>query len=233
MYWKEYFDLTIEIFSWNHIDTTINKNKEDEWRFTSFYGETNTQKRHELWAHLRSLKNCGNAPWLYAGDFNEITRQYEKCGGRVGPHSQMQPFRDILDECGFMDMGFVGSQFTWHKHFVDYTVWERLDRIVATNDWFNLFPNTKIHHLDMTSSNHKPLLIVPDGMECRFQKPFCFDQMWMSNKGYSDTIEAVWRQGEPKPFATRLIKRVKKCGQELTHGIKRCFGSVRRDLEKK
>lgn len=56
-------------------------------------------------------------------------------------------------------MGFVGSQFTWQKHFVDYTVWERLDRIVATNDWFNLFPNTKIHHLDMTSSNHKPLLI--------------------------------------------------------------------------
>ena len=89
MYWKEYFDLTIEIFSWNHIDTTISKNKEDEWRFTTFYGETNTQKRYELWAHLRSLKNCGNAPWLYAGDFNEITRQYEKCGGRVGPHSQM------------------------------------------------------------------------------------------------------------------------------------------------
>jgi len=109
MCWKEYFDLTIETFSWNHIDTTINKNKKDEWRFIGFYGETDTQKRHELWAHLHSLKNRGNAPWLYAGDSNEITRQSEKCGGRVGPHSQMHPFWDILDECGFMDMGFVGS----------------------------------------------------------------------------------------------------------------------------
>ena len=107
-------------------DTTINKNKKDEWRFIGFYGETYTQKRHELWAHLHSLKNRGNALWLYAGDSNEITRQSEKCGGRVGPYSQMHPFWDILDECGFMDMGFVGSQFTWHKHFVDYTVWERL-----------------------------------------------------------------------------------------------------------
>lgn len=132
MYWKEDFDLTIETFSWNHIDTTINKNKEDEWRFTGFYGELDTQKRHGLQAHLRSLKNRGNALWLYASDFNEITRQSEKCGGKVGPHSQMQLFQDILDECGFMDMGFVSSQFTWHKHFVDYTVWERLDRAVAT-----------------------------------------------------------------------------------------------------
>ena len=43
----------------------------------------------------------------------------------------MQTFRDVLD---FMDMGFVGSPFTWYKHYVDYTAWERLDRAVVTND---------------------------------------------------------------------------------------------------
>lgn len=30
MYWKEGFDLLIETFSWNHTDTTINKNKKNE-----------------------------------------------------------------------------------------------------------------------------------------------------------------------------------------------------------
>ena len=34
----------------------------------------------------------------------------------------MQGFRDVLDECGFMDLGFVGPMFTWHKHFETYTV---------------------------------------------------------------------------------------------------------------
>lgn len=31
IFWKEDFDLSIETFSKNHIHTTINKNKEDEW----------------------------------------------------------------------------------------------------------------------------------------------------------------------------------------------------------
>ena len=71
----------------------------------------------------------------------------------------MQGFRDVLDECGFMDLGFMGPMFTWHKHFENYTVWERLDRAVATNDWFSMFPNTKVYHLDAITSDHKALLI--------------------------------------------------------------------------
>lgn len=70
------------------------------------------KKRHELWARLRSLKARGTAPWICVGDFNEISKQSEKKGGRIRPHTQMQPFRDVLDECSFMDMGFVGSLFT-------------------------------------------------------------------------------------------------------------------------
>ena len=70
----------------------------------------------------------------------------------------MQAFRDVLDECGFMDLGFVGTMFTWHKHFADYTVWERLDRVVATNDWFSNFSDTKVYHLDVTASDHKAIL---------------------------------------------------------------------------
>ena len=49
IFWKEDFDLNIETFSKNHIDTIVNKNKDDEWRFTRFYGEPDTQNRHEAW----------------------------------------------------------------------------------------------------------------------------------------------------------------------------------------
>ena len=83
---------------------------------------------------FKEFKARESAPWICAGDFNEITKQSEKRGGRIQPHGQMQAFREVLDECGFIDLGFVGSEFTWHKHFADYTVWERLDRAVATSD---------------------------------------------------------------------------------------------------
>lgn len=145
----------------------------------------------------------------------------------------MQPFRDVLDECGFMDMGFVGSLYTWHRHYTNYTVWERLDRVMATNDWFAKLLETKIRHLDVTTSDHKPLWIVPEAMECRQQWPFWFEQMWMTEKGCGKTIEAVWSTGNDEAENVKLIKKIDKCGRELTGWSKKCFGNVRRDLEKK
>ena len=110
IFWKEDFDLTIETLYKNHIDTTVNKNKSEEWRFTDFYGKPDTQNRHEAWARIKNLKSRGLAPWICVGDFNEITNQSEKLRGRVRPHVQIQAFKDILDACSFLDLGFVGSE---------------------------------------------------------------------------------------------------------------------------
>ena len=117
----------------------------------------------------------------------------------------MQAFRDVMDKCGFMDLNFVGFPFIWHKHYPDFTVWERLDRSLATNEWFFKFPVTKVHHLDVTTSDHKALWISMEGMDCSFQKPFRFKQMWMTNKGCSETIEAVWNARNSEPWDSRVI----------------------------
>lgn len=154
-------------------------------------------------------------------------------GGRIWPHSQMQPFCNVLDECGFMDLGFVGTQYTWHKNFAGYIVWERLDRAVATNEWFSLFPGTKVHHLKVTISDHKPLWISPDGMDCKMKKPFLFEKMWMTDEGCSRTVEVVWKEDSDEPWGTRVIKKVEKCGRELKSWSGKSFGNVRREIEKK
>ena len=50
----------------------------------------------------------------------------------------MQLFKDAIDECGFMDLGYSGSNFTWSKHYVnERSIWERLDRASCINDWFH------------------------------------------------------------------------------------------------
>ena len=182
---------------------------------------------------LRSLKNRSAGPWICAGDINEVAKQAEKLGGWIRPHGQMQAFRDIIDECGFMDLGFVGSRFTWHKHFDNYIVWERLDKAMVTNDWFSKFPNTKIYHLDVTTSDHKPLWIVPEGMECKQKQPFRFEQMWMSESGCGETIEAVWQGSYSDSAGRKILKKIETCGTELTKWSKNNFGNVRRELEKK
>ena len=140
----------------NHIDVTINKSSGEAWRFTSFYSEPETHMRHESWDLLRYLHRQSSLPWLCAGDFNEITKQSEKVEGRLRPYSQMQIFREVLDECGLMDMGYKGSPFTWSKHYWSgASIWERLDKAVALHEWFIKFPGSRVHHVDSSTSDHK------------------------------------------------------------------------------
>ena len=54
------------------------------------------------------------------------------------PENQMRDFREALDECGFADLGYVEQKYTWYKQLTGgVTVWERLDRAVANNDWIS------------------------------------------------------------------------------------------------
>lgn len=106
MYWSNSINLNVESYSKNHIDAIINKGARDAWRFIGFYGEPVTHKCYESWDMLRQLNNRFMLPWLCSGDS-------EKLGGSCRSHAQMQLFRDVIDECGFIDLDFIGSQFTW------------------------------------------------------------------------------------------------------------------------
>ncbi|KAL4597773.1 hypothetical protein ACB092_11G013300 [Castanea dentata] len=114
------------------------------WRFTGFYGEPVCHKRFESWNKLRQLQKKFNLPWLCARDFNEILGNSEKLGGSNRSQAQMQLFRDVVDECGFIDLGYSGHRFTWQKHFsTGHSIWERLNRALVTNDWLLRFVGTK------------------------------------------------------------------------------------------
>ena len=65
IFWKEGCNLSLDTYSPNHIEVIIDKGKEEEWRFTNFYGEPDTRNRDESWGKLRRLKT--NSPFhVYA-----------------------------------------------------------------------------------------------------------------------------------------------------------------------
>ena len=84
----------------------------------------------------------------------------------------MEAFRDVLDECEFKDLGFMGGKYTWYKGMGGGNIiWERLDRAVATTDWLDMFPATKVVHLECGSSDHKPLIIRLKGIQIKQRRP--------------------------------------------------------------
>ena len=84
----------------------------------------------ELWHDLTDIAVNERGPWVVAGDFNAILCKDKKCGGlrqAVG----CKKFGAWIRDCSMVDMGFVGSRFTWKKG----TVQERLDHFVCNEDW--------------------------------------------------------------------------------------------------
>ena len=76
----------------------------------------------------------------------------------------MQKFREVLDECGLLDLGFTGKKFTWFKNYPNGGVWEHLGRAVSMADWVEQFPTTKVQSLVCGQFDHSPILILPEGI---------------------------------------------------------------------
>ena len=233
--WKSSINVSVEDSSKYFIDTIIDKNTDNAWRFTGFYGEPITSIHCDAWDALRRLNHSLDSPWLCVGDFNEIVRQEEKLGGAIRHHNQMQLFWDIIYECGFMDLRFTGSQITWSKHFEDgHSIWERLGRGLVNNNWFLKFSGSRVHHLHCSSSDHSPLLINLSGLDqVPRKKNFRFEEMWLANNRCAETIEASWQSSLYQFSDNAVLKKVEKCGKELTWWDLNVFGNVRKELEEK
>ena len=232
--WKKEVDFSVDTYSSNHIDAIINNGKDDGWRFIGFYGEPDTRNHHISWATLRRLKSKYSLPWLYVGDFNEITRAHEKLGGRLRSSKQMEDFRDVLDECGFQDLGFSGNKFTWcNGHEEGHTVWERLDRAMGMVEWMDMFPASKVVHLESVSFNHKPLKIYLASIPKRINKPWRFEQMWMEDEGCREVVEDARSYDSQGGAISILEMKVDWCRRNLKWWSKVAFGNVTRKLKEK
>ena len=190
LFWKIGLTLDVESSSPNHIDAVINKEKDNAWRFTRVYGAPETQLRSATWDLIRSLHRRGTLPWPYGGDFNEILKSHEKRGGRLRPYSQMEQFREVLDKCNLLDLGFLGNKLTWSRTYPNGgMVWERLDRAVCTTEWYDLFLSTSVQTLTCVSSDHNPICIQLEEIEVKTLRPWQFEQMWLKDSGCKETVE--------------------------------------------
>ena len=54
-----------------------------------------------------------NMSWVIVGDFNERLLGEDKFGGRAVSVSRSLLFKDCLNKCNMIDIGFSGACFTW------------------------------------------------------------------------------------------------------------------------
>lgn len=69
-------------------------------------------ERWILWDNLKIVAQLHNLCWLMLGDFNAVLNGDDKFeGNRVNINRAFQ-FKECLDDCNMLDLGFAGSKYT-------------------------------------------------------------------------------------------------------------------------
>nr|XP_023904370.1 uncharacterized protein LOC112016096 [Quercus suber] len=130
------------------------------WIFSAIYTSPRSEERCILWNNLSKVAELHNKPWIMAGDFNEPLVQDDKFGGRGISVNRSLAFKDCLDFCSMVDMGFSGPRYTWtNKRDVNNLILERIDRFFMNPDWCVLYPEAKVTHLPCCHSDHCSVLL--------------------------------------------------------------------------
>lgn len=58
-------------------------------------------------------------------------------------------------------------------------------------------------------------------------RPFRFKEMWLTDRGCDRKVEAVWRNHTPWDAEVQVMRKVVRCGKELTQWSRKNFRSVR------
>lgn len=69
-------------------------------------------------------------------------------------------FKECLDNCGMIDIGFSSPRFTWtNKREIQALIQVRIDRFFVNASWCLLYPNAKVVHLTRCHSDHCPAML--------------------------------------------------------------------------
>ncbi|KAL8116353.1 hypothetical protein AgCh_022742 [Apium graveolens] len=211
--WKMKDQVTLRSLSRNHIDVEVCCENKGRWRLTGIYGEPDRAQRRKTWDLLRNLARDSNLPWCTIGDMNNITSQMDKNGGALYPNYLIEGFNTVLAEVGLIDMELVGHQFTWEKGRGTNEWMEiRLDRALISGDWLQLFPLAKLYNLEVTSSDHSPILLIPQVSERGVRKrKFRFENAWLTEPMCRQLVMESWEEGKGE----NIQEKVKICSQQL------------------
>jgi hypothetical protein len=107
-------------------------------------------------------------------------------------NTRIQAFRDMVDICEPMDLGYTGTAWTFEKKVVGGTycrVW--LDRALASANWSTRFPFATLRHLTVAASDHSPILLrhAPSDMTARRPGIFCYEAMCETHEELKPLIE--------------------------------------------
>lgn len=229
LFWRTSSNCQLINYSNNHITVEITDSVLGLWRLTGYYGYPNGERRRAAWDFLRQLSNQYSDPWCIFGDFNDIMDDNEKRGRTSRPRWLINGFRQAVLDAGLSDVPVEGYPFTWVKSLgTPRAVEERLDRALANNAWFTLFPNANLENLVAPVSDHYPILLNRNPVPRPYlrHRNFRYENAWHIEPGFKDFVTNSWNMQDH----VNIIPKLSACAGDMTSWSKDHCSKLKIDI---
>ncbi|KAL8118945.1 hypothetical protein AgCh_016437 [Apium graveolens] len=159
-----------------------------------------------------------NSPIIVeSGDLNNVLSHADKKGGRPYPSQLIQGFRDVIEDYNLSDMDLIGYPFTWERGSTAADRIEvRLDRALISANFQNMFPEAKLYNLEVSTSDHCPILLDLHSTIFGFQtKSFRFENAWLREPMCQRIVEDVWSSGRRDDESLATLREEQKKLSEI------------------
>lgn len=161
------------------VHAVVTEKFKSPWIMSTIYASTNKVQRKRIWEELGAINEFGQAGHMVMGDLNTIGTRSEKAGGKEPSASQLQELKDVMSQCGLIDLGANGPRYTWNNKRVGLAnIKERLDRVLANEEWCKNYRNAQVFHLSYFNSDHRVVLIDLEPKKNFKQRPFRLEAIW-------------------------------------------------------
>lgn len=186
--WNDLVSVNIISNDWQFISFKLCFPNNKQALVTAVYGSPQPQIRRRLWRMLDEISVDVQEPCLVFGDFNAITDEGDKVGGRKSKGCRW--FREWIQNSEMSDLGFTGSKFTWSRGRCHV----RLDRALVNEEWGASFMKTTVTNLPPVASDHSPILVSIKEItgQAPIPKQFRYLAMWESHTKWHKWLKGSW-----------------------------------------
>ncbi|XP_074298266.1 uncharacterized protein LOC141629107 [Silene latifolia] len=173
------------------------------------YAFNEDNAREDLWYNHRRLPTLIQGPWVVGGDFNCMSKTYERLGGTV-TSSEAEPFQQCIEDCNLSDMQAIGAFYTWNSEQPPETrIYSRLDRMFINHEWFIHFSEYYANYLSEGHFDHTPFLVSKANPSQNKNTPFKYYNMWSKAPEFHDCVAKCWSQAINGTKMYGVVKKLK------------------------
>jgi len=188
---------------------------EGEWKgdggvqvfIVNVYNPSLLREKKVLWEEINEIRRLqNNRVWCVIGDFNSVRRQNERRSlfSASDYSREIRGFNDFIEKSEFVDVPMVGRKFTWYKR--NGSVKSRIDRVLVSREWLDVWPKCKQFILSRTVSDHCALLFKDSKVDWG-PKPFRSLDAWQEDSRFKDFVRSKWHSYELQGEACLSLKK--------------------------